>query len=182
MNQEAPRNVKDIQGFLRFANFYRRFIIGFLIIAGPLTELTRKDTLQQQTKKCQSTFNTLKRRFLTALILAYFRLGKQVQVETNTLNYVVAGVLSQMYDSILRPIAFYSKRIIPAECNYDIYDKELLAIIKAFEEQQPKLILEIDKDPINVLSDYKNLEYFITTKRLNARQARQLEFLLEFNF
>ena len=74
-----------------------------------------------------------------------------------------------MHDSVLRPIAFYLKRITPVEYNYDIYDKELLAIIKAFKEQQPELALEMDKDPINVLLDYKNLEYFITTKQLNRR-------------
>ena len=72
-----------------------------------------------------------------------------------------------MHKGVLRLIVFYSKRMILAEYNYDIYDKELLTIVKVFKEWQPKLALETNKDPINVLSDYKNLEYFIITKQLN---------------
>jgi hypothetical protein len=68
----------------------------------------------------------------------------------------------------------------PAECNYKIYDKELLAIVKAFEEWRPEL--SGSDHPIQVISDHKNLEYFMTTKQLNRRQARWAEFLSEFNF
>lgn len=92
-----------------------------------------------------------------------------------------------------------------AEYNYDIYDKELIAIVKAFEEQRSELsigggdfdnskdvrngktfVLLVDNTPVGrpivVYSDYKNLEYFISTKQLNRRQARQAEFLSQFNF
>jgi len=77
-------------------------------------------------------------------------------------------------------VAFYSKKHSPAECNYEIYDKELLAIVHAFEEWRPHL--EGSRHPIQVLSDHKNLEYFMSTKLLNRRQARWSEFLSRFDF
>ena len=78
-------------------------------------------------------------------------------------------------EGILHPVAFFSKKQSPAECNYEIYDKELMAIIPCFKEWQPEL--ESSIHPIKVLSDHKNLEYFMSTKLLNHRQARWFEFL-----
>jgi len=77
-------------------------------------------------------------------------------------------------------VAFYSKKHSPAECNYEIYDKELLAIVRAFEEWRPHL--EGLCHPIQILSDHKNLEYFMSTKLLNCRQAQWSEFLSCFDF
>jgi hypothetical protein len=77
-------------------------------------------------------------------------------------------------------VAFFSKKHSPVECNYEIYDKELMAIVRAFEEWQPEL--QSLENPVKVLSDHKNLEYFTTTKLLNRRQARWSQFLSQFNF
>jgi hypothetical protein len=96
-------------------------------------------------------------------------------------DYVSAGVLSQYdNDNVLHPMAYFSKKHSPAEYNYEIYDKELMAIIRAFEEWHPKLQCVIN--PIHVLSDHKNLEYFMMTKLLNRYQARWFQFLSQFNF
>jgi hypothetical protein len=83
-------------------------------------------------------------------------------------------------DRILHPVAYFSKKHSPAKCNYEIYDKELMVIIYAFEEWRPELQSVIN--PIHVLSDYKNLEYFTTIKLLNRRQARWSQFVAQFNF
>ena len=182
---QSPRSVKDVQAFLGFANFYRRFVHGFSNVAGPLTNLTRtKDkTPFIWTADCQRSFDNLKERFTTAPILSHYMPGEQVWVETDASDYVVAGILSQMRDGMLKPVAFFSKKMTPQECNYDIYDKELLAIVKSFEEWKPELSSETDEgQPVQVLSDHKNLEYFMTTKQLNRRQARWAEFLAQFNF
>ena len=89
--------------------------------------------------------------------------------------------MSQYDDNgVLHPVAYFSKKHSAAECNYEIYDKELMAIIRCFEEWQPEL--ESTPHPIRVLSDHKNLEYFMSTKLLSRRQARWSEFLLRFNF
>jgi hypothetical protein len=89
-------------------------------------------------------------------------------VETDSSDYVSSGVLSQKgEDGLLHPVAFFSKKLIPAECNYEIYDKELLAIIRCFEAWRPEL--EGTDLPIQVLTDHKSLEYFMTTKKLTRR-------------
>jgi hypothetical protein len=77
-------------------------------------------------------------------------------------------------------VAYFSKRHSPAECNYEIYDKELLVIIRAFEEWRPEL--EGSQEPVKVVTDHKNLEYFTTSKTLSRRQVRWSEFLSRFNF
>jgi hypothetical protein len=77
-------------------------------------------------------------------------------------------------------VAYFSKKHSPAECNYEIYDKDLLAIVRAFEEWRPHL--ESAPESIKVLTDHKNLEYFMTTKLLNRHQARWSEFLSRLDF
>jgi hypothetical protein len=115
-------------------------------------------------------------------MLAYFDPEKETWVEIDASNFVIAGVLSQMHNGVLQPVAFFSKKMSPAECNYMIYDKELLAIICLFKLWKPEVTSLAPKNPVQVFTDHKNLEYFITTKQLNRRQARWAEFLSEFNF
>ena len=183
---KQPRCVKDVQAFLGFANFYRRFIKAYSTIAAPLTRLTKADNKHfvfpwAAESPEQRAFQTLKTAFTTAPILAHFDPDIETWLETDASDYVVAAVLSQKgVDGIIRPVAFMSKRMAPAECNYEIYDKELLAIIRAFEEWHPELAGTLD--PIHVITDHKNLEYFMSSKQLNRRQARWAEFLAEFNF
>ena len=176
-----PINMKDVQSFLGFANFYRRFVYGFSKIAGPLTNLTKKEVSFQWTDKCQQAFETLKKAFTSELILMHFDPDRPIIVETDASDYVSGGILSQ-YDNenVLRPIAYFSKKHNPAECNYEIYDKELMAIVRCFEEWRPEL--EGSAHPISVISDHKNLEYFASTKQLSRRQARWSEFLSRFDF
>ena len=181
MEWETPANVKDVQSFLGFANFYRRFIQDYSKIVAPLTALTRKDMKFNFSDSCQQAFRHLKERFTTAPILRHFDPDLPCVVESDSSDYVSAGVLSQYdKDGMLRPVAFFSKRLIPAECNYEIYDKELLAIIRCFEQWRPEL--EGAAFPIKVLTDHKNLQYFTTTKLLSHRQARWSEYLSRFNF
>lgn len=77
-------------------------------------------------------------------------------------------------------MAFFLKKHSATECNYEIYDKELLAIVRCFEEWRPEL--EGTPSPVRVITDHRNLEYFTITKLLNRRQARWSEFLSRFNF
>ncbi|CAE7189385.1 Reverse transcriptase [Pyrenophora teres f. teres] len=130
---QLPRTVKDVQAFLGFANFYRRFIKGFSTIARPLTELTRAEGKKSfplsPDSKAVSAFNQLKRSFETAGMLAHFDSDLETWLETDASDFVTAAVLSQMHGNVLRPVAFVSHKMNPAECNYEIYDKELLAIV-----------------------------------------------------
>jgi hypothetical protein len=108
----------------------------------------------------------LKNTFTSTPVLARLEPDHDVIVETDASDYVSAGVLSQYDDQgILHLVTFFSKKHSPAECNYEIYDKELMAIVRVFEEWRPELQSVIN--PIRILSDNKNLEYFTTTKLLN---------------
>jgi hypothetical protein len=146
-----------------------------------LVALTRKDTPYRWTNDCENAFRCLKTAFTSAPILQHFDPDREIIVETDASDYVSGGILSQ-YDNEgrLHPVAFFSKKHSPAECNYEIYDKELMAIIRCFEEWRPEL--EGATHPIKVLSDHKNLEYFMTTKQLSRRHVRWAEFLSRFNF
>ena len=179
---DVPRSLQDLQRFLGFANFYRRFIKGFSSIARPLTALTGRDNWPGQlTAEAEAAFHQLKNAFGTAPILAYYDSQKRTVLEADASDWASGGVLSQ-YDSagLLHPVAFFSAKHSPAECNYEIYDKELLAIVKAFEEWRPEL--QGTEEPVEVITDHKNLQHFTTTKLLNQRQVRWSEFLSDFRF
>ena len=116
-----------------------------------------------------------------APILAHYKQGVKTIVETDSSDYVSSGVLSQLGDDgLLHPVAFFSKNLNPAECNYEIYDKELLAIIRCFEQWRPEL--EGTGVPVKVITDHKSLKYFMTTKKLTKYQACWAKFLSRFNF
>jgi len=116
-----------------------------------------------------------------ATILCRFDHDRNIVVETDASAFVSTAVLSQDDDEgTLHPVAFFSKKHSPAKCNYEIYDKELMAIAWAFEEWHAEL--QSVENPISVLTDHKNLEYFMTTKLLNRRQARWAQFFTQFNF
>ncbi|RKK12564.1 hypothetical protein BFJ66_g18292, partial [Fusarium oxysporum f. sp. cepae] len=180
-NWKTPTCLTDVQAFIGFGNFYRRFIRDFSKLTAPLNRLTKKDVPFIWDDTCEKAFVRLKEAFITAPILRPFDWTKDVILETDASDYVSAGVLSQ-YDNEgrLHPVAFFSKKHTATECNYEIYDKELMAIIRCFEEWRPEL--EGAPSPIRVITDHKNLEYFTTTKLLNRRQARWSEFLSRFNF
>ena len=102
-------------------------------------------------------------------------------IKANLSNYITRGILSQYNkDGVLYPIVYFSKQLSPAEYNYEIYNKELLAIIRCFEQWRPEL--EGTGFLIKVLSNYKNLQYFMTMKQLSYCQARWLEYLSRFRF
>ena len=176
---ESPKSVKQVQEFLGFANFYRRFILNYSGVVAPLTRLTRKDVPFVWDREEEEAFQNLKNAFTSAPILRHFDWEKPIVVETDASDFVSAGVLSQPDEKdVLHPVAFFSKKHSPAECNYEIYDKELLAIVRCFEEWRPHLVGS--PHPIQVLTDHKNLEYFKTKRTLNQRQIRWSAFMSEF--
>ena len=178
----VPKNVKEVQSFLGFANFYRRFIANYSDIVVPLTRLTRKDTPFIWSPACQTAFEGLKHAFTTAPVLIHFDPKLPIVVETDGSDYAIAAILSQVTveDGDLHPVAFHSRTMQPAELNYEIYNKELLAIYDAFKHWRS--YLEGAAHVILVMSDHKNLEYFTTTKVLTRRQARWSEYLSGFNY
>ena len=178
----VPQNVKQVQSFLGFANFYCRFIDNYSGIVVPLTRLTRKDAPFVWDENVQQAFEGLKAAFTTAPVLVHFQPARKTVVETDASDYAVAAILSQFVPESgdIHPVAFFSRTMAPAELNYEIYDKELLAIVESF--RQWRAYLEGLPEHVDVITDHKNLEYFSTTKLLTRRQARWSEFLSQFNF
>ena len=130
-----PTCLRHVRSFLGFCNFYRRFIRDFSKLAKPLIGLTKKDIPFDWTSACQSAFDSLKKMVTKAPILAHYKQGLKTIVETDSSDYVSSGVFFQLgEDGLLHPVAFFSKNLNPAKCNYEIYDKELLAIIRCFEQ------------------------------------------------
>ena len=168
---KAPRSVKDVQIFIGFANFYRRFIENFSKICKPITDTLRgKDNkgLFIWGKEQDEAFEALKRRFTSAPILAHFYPDRRTVIETDASDFVLGAILSQYLGKRLHPVAFHSRKLNDAERNYEIHDKELLAILDAFKEWKHYL-LGAD-EPVTVYTDHQNLQYFLTTKVWNPRQ------------
>ena len=173
------RHLKDVQSFLGFANFYRRFINNYLEIVVLLTRLTRKDTPWLWSEDCQQAFDTLKLAFTSALILTHWDLNAPIFVEIDASDYTLAAILSTQVSTEIHLIAFHSQTFSAAELNYDVYDKELLAIYEAFGKWRH--YLERTSIPVEVLTDHKNLTYFQELKSLSRCQARWSESLSHFN-
>ena len=177
----TPSTVKEVQAFLGFANFYRRFIKGYSQVVGPLSELTRKDREFKWSDAAETALNKLKELFTTAPILTTYDWGRHIILETDASDYAIGACISQPDDAgLLRPIAFYSRKMTAPEKNYDIHDKELLAVVEAFREW--RVYLEGSAHTVEVYTDHKNLIYFTTTKQLNRRQTRWAETLASYNF
>jgi len=129
-----PKKVKDIQSFLEFANFYRRFIFNYSDIVIPLTRLTRKDASWNFDENCKKAFNTLKQAFTSAPILMHWVPDAQLVVETDASDYALTAILSIVTkDNEIYPVAFHSRTFSALELNYNIHDKELLAIFKSLQ-------------------------------------------------
>ena len=170
-----------MRGFLGFANFYRTFIKNYSELVLPLTRLTQKNVPFVFNEKCRKAFETLKESFVKAPILASFDPDRRTVVEPDASNWAVGGVLSQYNDEgVLQPVAYFSKKNLPAECNYPIHDKELLAIIRCLNEWDAEL--RGVKDSFQILTDHRNLEHFMKARLLNERQMRWAYKLSRYNY
>jgi hypothetical protein len=167
---KEPMNMKGVQSFLGFANFYRRFIKDYSKITAPLTCLTWKDTPWGWDDDAQVAFEELKKAMLLEPILQHFDPTRAITIETDISDYAISTVCLLPDDAnILHLLGYFSPKVKDAERNYDIYDKELLAIMDALDKWSTycKSIPHV----IVILSDYKNLEYWQTKQDLNLRQA-----------
>ena len=130
----TPQKLVEVQEFIGFLNFYWRFIEGFSRIVRPLHDLTKKDTVFMWNDKCRMAFEELKGRITSAPILAMARDTGLMRIEANTCQFTTGGVLSQEQEGVFQPIAFFSQSLNETERNYDIYNRELLGIMKALKE------------------------------------------------
>jgi len=154
-----PTKVKDICSFLGFCNFYHTFIRGFVSIAKPLNTVTKKDKEWVGAAEHQRAFNTLKQHVTSEPILAHLELNKQFKLKVDVSGFTLGAVLLQKKDNDKRhPVGYYSATLNEVECNYDIYDLELLAIVKALKHWRPLLVGSPHK--IKVFLEHMNLKYW----------------------
>jgi len=171
LNWPVPKTVRDVRKFLGLPNYYRRFVKDFAKLAWPLNDLTRKEEKWKWGNKQQEAFEWLKMVFTSRSLLAAPDLDKEFRVEADTSNFVTGGVLSiKGGDSKWRPVAYISKSLNKTKRNYEIHDKEMLAMIQCLEAWRH--FLEGAKSKFKVWTDHKNLEYFMSNQKLNRRQAR----------
>jgi hypothetical protein len=188
----VPENFRDIQVFLGFANFYRRFVLRYSKVVRPMTDLFkgmqkgRKTGPFEWPEEAQHAFEALKACFTTAPTLQNYEPHRKTRVETDASGAALSGILSQLVEQegstrgVWHPVAFWSRKLTAAERNYGTPDAELLAIVEAFKEWRP--YLEGAQHTVEVISDHENLQYFMTTKVLNRRQAGWAERLAAFDF
>ena len=151
--------MNEVQIFLGFANFYRRFIKNFSKICKPKTETQKGDKQKFSWGHKQNiAFEKLKLGFTTAPILAHFYPQRETVIETDASDFALGAILSQFLDKRLHPVAFHSRKLNSAQRHYEIHDKELLAILEAFMEWKHYLY-GADK-PITVYTDHQNLPHF----------------------
>src|SRR6267378_6278424 len=175
-----PKTVKDVRSFLGFCNFYQAFIRGFANIARPLNQLTRKDVEWTWDSKEQQAFEDLRRRVTAEPVLKQPELDKPFELEVDASGFTVGAILLQRgEDNKHHPIGYYSATLIEAECNYDIYDLELLAIVKALRNWQP--FLARSPHIITVFTDHANLQYWRQPHKISRQITREVTELAKYN-
>jgi len=166
----TPKCIKDVQKFLGLANYYRRFVKDFAEIAGPMHRLVRKQKRWNWGSEQEEMFKRLKEIFTSEPVLAAPDLDEEMRVEADVLDYATGGVLSmKCEDDRWRLVAYISKSLSDTEKNYEIHDKEMLAVIRCLEAWRH--FLEGARIKFEVWTDHKNLEYFMSSQKLNRCQA-----------
>ena len=158
--------VKELQQFLGFVNYYWWFIQGYGNLTAPLNTLLKKTKKYEWTPECQKAFDTLKERFMEAPVLYMPDQTKPFILETDALKHASGAVLRQQdSNGDWHPCRYLSKSFTETEWNYDIGDRELLAVIRALEEWRHYLLGSPHE--VILLSDHKNLGYFKQPQKLN---------------
>src|SRR5258707_9485987 len=166
----TPTKVKEVQSFLGFVNFYQKFICDFSDITHPLYALTHKTQWWVWGSPEQEVFDALKKAITSAPIRTFPSQSSCFHLKCDASNCTTGAVLSQAQaDGTHQPIAFMSKGFSDVECNYQIHNKEMLAIMCALDEWHH--FLEGVTEKFKILMDHWNLTYFQDTQKLNCWQA-----------
>ena len=160
----TPRNLTEVQSFMQFCNFYRSFIPSFVTITVPFNELTKKDIKFVWADCQQSAFDMLKAAIAKHIVLMLLVPDAKLRLETDASDYAAGAVLHQIIEGRPRPLAFCSKTFDDMQRNYQIYDKELLAVMLGLEHWRHFLC---NAPQFEIWMDHKNLEYFCEPQKLN---------------
>ncbi|GJR42368.1 reverse transcriptase domain-containing protein [Tanacetum coccineum] len=173
-----PTTVKGIRSFLGHAGFYRRFIKDFSKISRPMTHLLEKNTPFIFSEDCILAFQTLKKKLTEAPILIAPNWDQPFEIMCDASDYAIGAVLGQRIEKHFRPIHYASKTMTEAETNYTTTEKEMLAVVYAFEKFRSYLIMNKSV----VYTDHSALKYLFNKKDAKARLLRWVLLLQEFDF
>jgi RNase H-like domain found in reverse transcriptase/Reverse transcriptase (RNA-dependent DNA polymerase)/Integrase zinc binding domain len=175
---QTPTSVTEVRSFLGLANFYRRFVEGYARIAMPLTELTKDNVPFVWGSDQQQAFDRLKAALCSAPVLIIPDQTKPFLLNCDACKYAVGAVLQQDLGNGPQPVAYYSHKMTDAERNYDVREKEFMAIYLACLHWRPYLH---GTQPFRLLSDHKSLVYYMTMPHLSDRLARWVEKMQQFD-
>nr|GEW45399.1 reverse transcriptase domain-containing protein [Tanacetum cinerariifolium] len=173
-----PTIVKGIRSFLGHADFYQRFIKDFSKIARPMTRLLEKDNPFIFSKECVKTFQTLKRKLTETPILIAPDWDMPFELMCDASDFAIGAVIWQRQDKHFRPIHYASKTMTEAESNYTITEKEMLAVVYAFEKFRSYLIM----NKSIMYTDHSALKYLFAKKDSKVRLLRWVLLLQKFTF
>ncbi|GKA41952.1 DNA-directed DNA polymerase [Tanacetum coccineum] len=173
-----PTTVKGIRSFLGHAGFYRRFIKDFSKISRPMTHLLEKNTPFIFSENCILAFQALKKKLTEAPILIAPNWDQPFEIMCDASDYAIGAVLGQRIEKHFRPIHYASKTMTEAESNYTTTEKEMLAVVYAFEKFRSYLIMNKSV----VYTDHSALKYLFNKKDAKARLLRWVLLLQEFDF
>jgi hypothetical protein len=176
----APTTQRQVQSFLGFCNFYRDFIPYYSHVAMPLIALTHHASTWQWNETENDAFLALKLAFTKGNILRHYDPSLPTFIEADASDHAIGLVISQYTNNVLRPVAFHAYKFSKEQLHWDVYNKELFAIIEAFRKWRH--FLEGASHPITVYSDHRNLTHWQTTRNLNRRQARWQQICASINF
>ncbi len=179
MNWQASKSVKSVQSFIDFANFYWKFTKNFSNLIMSIMALIWKNTLFKWTEKADQGFTKLKAMFISVSILVSFDHTCTTVMKTDFSDWCISETLLQLVNNVWRLYAYYSKKNASAECNYEIYNKEMLIIIQCLKEWDTELR---SVSSFQIHTDHKNLKYFMTVKKLTEQQMRWSLILSQYNF
>ena len=170
-NWPQPRTLKQLQAFLGFCNFYRRFIQNYSHVARPLFNLTKKDTAFLWSSDAETAFQFLKSAFVKAPVLALPDHSQPFRLIVDASDFAIGAILEQP-DELNRwhPLTYLSKSLDATQRNWVIHDKELWSIICPLVELRH--YFEGAAHPIEIWTDHNNLTYFMSKQKLTRRQAR----------
>ncbi|GJT33128.1 reverse transcriptase domain-containing protein, partial [Tanacetum coccineum] len=172
-----PTTVKGVRSFLGHAGFYRRFIQDFSKIARPMTHLLEKETPFFFSKECIESFNTLKRKLTEAPILIAPDWDLPFELMCDASDFAIGAVLGQRKNKHFQPIHYASKTMTEAQAHYTTTEKELLAVVYAFEKFRSYLVLSKSI----VYTDHSAIKYLFAKKDAKARLMRWILLLQEFD-
>ncbi|CAA7040103.1 unnamed protein product [Microthlaspi erraticum] len=173
----VPKTVKDIRSFLGHAGFYRRFIKDFSKIARPLTRLLCKETDFEFDEECHKSWTLLKDALVSAPIVQAPNWDHPFEIMCDASDYAVGAVLGQKIDKKLNVIYYASKTMDDAQCKYATTEKELLAIVFAFEKFRSYIV----GSKVIVHTDHAALRHIFAKKDTKPRLLRWILLLQEFD-